>query len=194
MDELQACEQSRRPSAPRGLLAPALLVMCFAVASSATPDATLPNGFGDARFRMNAAQVRKIYPDVKLVLDTAAAEDKQASTSVPTFVVLRLPEQEVLGLEPCTLDLRFAEDQLYFIQADCGSDEKVREALVAAYGDPAMEGGAAYWLGDKKAISLNVKSMKFAFIDRKLDQLVQGALRRAIVESGQLALPPEDGR
>jgi hypothetical protein len=83
----------------------------------------------------------------------------------------------------CSVEFRFVADQLYFIAFDCGKDLLVRKKLERAYGEVSEEvGGAVYWYEGPRTVSLNLNAMRFAFIDSKMDRVVQQTMAAALIK------------
>jgi hypothetical protein len=153
-----------------------------------------PDGFKGAKFHMSLAQVKEIFP-------TLAPTGVQGGKRSLSFH--RIDGEESLGeLRPCKVKLRFAADELYQIDFDCGRDDRVVEYLKRQYGEPTnVVPNAIYWYGEKAIISLNPNAKTFGFIDRALNETVQQQLFQAVLKSrqatpaGSTSTPgPEKGR
>jgi hypothetical protein len=143
-----------------------------------------PRGFGEARFGMSQAAVKKIFPGMKPAGSGPAAGLPMA------FFDLR--DQSVHGLGPCALQLRFASDQLYEITFDCGRDDKVIAVLREQYGPPVQETpNGTFWIGQQGGITLNPRAKTFAFVDMALNRKVNAALlATAIKNQAEGGSPP----
>ena len=147
-------------------------------ASAALAFPNEPRGFGDARFGMSQAEVKKIFPAM-----TSVGSGPAAGLPLAFF---DLRDQSVLGLGPCALQLRFASDQLYEITFDCGRDEKVIRVLREHYGPPVQETPhGTFWIGQKGGITLNPRARTFAFVDMALNRKVNAALLATAIKNQQ---------
>lgn len=145
----------------------------------------VPDGWGKARFGMSEAELLAFYPKLTKLWESRPQED--VTTAIPRISMFELTGQKVLEKSDCTIGFKFAEDQLYFVQMNCGQDASIRQMLVRAYkGEPLEIQGALYWFGEERAVSLNPKSMQFAYFDRKLDEAVQQAVIGALQREGQI--------
>ena len=135
-------------------------------------------GFGEARLRMNADAVKKLFPALESV------------GGLPPVGVsyYRLANQKLFDLDGCTLRFNFFRDQLYEIQFDCGRDAKVVRTLERELGAPTMHesyGTFWYWNGD--VLALSPASNVFGLSDRQLSATMQQAVVAAAAteKSGQ---------
>lgn len=145
----------------------AILLLGVQVALALTNE---PRGFGKARFGMSVAEVKKIFPAMKEMVNPKPE-------AAALLAVYKLENQSVYGLKPCIVRLQFDPEKLYQVSFDCGRDIKVTAALQKQLGNPTQTGeNAAFWIGDKTTISLNITSKVFAFIDRALTAGFQSRL------------------
>jgi len=179
-----------RPKPKRGKnLVTALLTAALAVASASSaraesavkPAATGPDGFRGAKLGMTVLEVRKHWKDMELVRDLSVrgsvADPASATATSMPLAIYRLPSQPVLSFPKCEVTARFFEDQLYFIQFDCGRSIDSRAELTKIFGKPTAEDpGAVYWGGAKTTVSLNPRSQVFAYIDTQLDGKAQAVM------------------
>ena len=116
----------------------AVVIAVLMAARTAVGFTNEPAGLGALRFGMTSAEVQRIHPTLR---------DKGKEDFLALF---ELQGQNVFGLEPCTLDLRFVDDELYEIQAVCDAPaRKVGTALEKRFGEPSQrrpEG--TRWLGE----------------------------------------------
>jgi len=195
-----------RPTPKRGknlvtvvLLTASLVAVSASAAraeSAAKPAVTgPPDGFRNAKLGMTLLEVRKHWKEMELVGGPAADPVAATATSMP-LAFYRLPKQSVLSFPKCEVTARLFEDQLYFIQFDCGRSVDSRAELTKHFGKPTVEDpGAVYWKGAKTTVSLNPRSQVFAYIDTQLDGKAQAymltRLGAAPAPAGQpLAQPP----
>ena len=161
--------------AERNILAIAFLL----VAQVAWSLQNEPRGYGEAQFGMSVEATRRIFPDLKQVGATPV-EKGPAS-----LAIYSLANQSFLGLSACDVGFRFYVDQLYEVTFDCGSSEKVMQALRKRFGEPgSLQAGATYWRGEKTVIGLIEKTHKFAFSDIALNNNVQAALLQYVLTQG----------
>ena len=157
--------------------------------ASAEPSATakgdaeglvLPEGYGPVRFYDSREKVQAAFPNAKLVRDTGENGD-MSSGLVPPIAALEVREQTIVGLTGCRVVFGFAADQLYAAEFDCGSDPVVRQRIEEAYGEPSLEiEDAVYWMTSATTLSMNPRSMQFAYRSRPLESALQSALQAAI--------------
>ena len=151
-----------------------------APAEDEAEDLVLPEGFGPVRFYDSREKVQAAFPNAKLVHDSSK-ETAMSSSAMPSISALEVEGEEILGLTGCRLILGFMADQLYAAEFDCGSEPAVRETLERAYGEPSLEiDDAVYWMTQATTLSMNPRSMRFAFRSRPLETSLQDAVRRAI--------------
>lgn len=142
-----------------------------------------PSGFADARFGMSVAQVRAIFPGMKVL---------GAGTGPLALAYHEVGDQVVDGLKPCAVTFGFAADKLYEIRFNCGNRSEVDSLLRRKFGAPSVaDENGIVWQSEKTIVSLNPKVMTFAFADRALTQSVhQHILLQALGQGGQPALTP----
>lgn len=138
-----------------------------------------PQGFGPVRFGDSVAVVKRAFPDI-------------SHKGTEEFLALyESHAQAVLGLKPCTVELRLVEDRLYEVHFDCQPREGVLAALQRQFGEPTKESETAVvWLGETSSIVLNPRSGQFAFSDRKLSGVAQKLLLRYTLTHQEDVQPP----
>jgi hypothetical protein len=172
------CISVRFPDLSFGLTA---AILCIALLSSrALAFPNEPNGFGKAEFGMSAADVKKAFPDLQ-------------SKGTQDFLALyQLENQSVLGLKPCSVNLRFADDKLYEIQFTCEQKDQVIPTLKKQFGEPTQEQThATFWLSKTRSVALNPQSKIFGFVDRQINDVVQQKLFAYLLQhQGQSRVTP----
>ncbi len=145
------------------------------------PELVLPEGFGPARFYDSREKVQAAFPDAKLLRDSTDNDKMSSNTIMPPIAAIEVTGQEVAGLTGCRVVFGFVADQLYAAEFDCGSDPAVRQRIEETYGEPSLEiDDAVYWMTSATTLSMNPRSMRFAFRSRPLELALQDAVRRAI--------------
>ncbi len=141
-----------------------------------------PEGFGAAKLGISKEQFRAAFPNATLLRDTAN-EEQLASSTIPALAFFEVKDQSVMDYKGCLVQFRFADDQLYYMNFNCGTQENAREVFIKKYGDPSMlVSDAAYWVGKERGVSLNLKSGQFGYYDRKMDKAVQAALANGLAQ------------
>jgi len=150
-----------------------IILMCLglAVPSSAGAFTNEPDGFGAVKFGASAAAAKAAFPDI-------------THKGTETFLSLyELRDQTVFGLQPCALELRFADDQLYEIQFACEPRDKVAATLRTQFGEPSqVKAGSSVWMSERRTVGVNPAGL-FSFSDRNRAQTANQKLLRYIIES-----------
>jgi hypothetical protein len=120
-----------------------------------------PDGFGKAKFGMNAVQVKTLFPGGKDVVPTGP--DKPPPIAPKAYV---LENQSIGPLKNCRVELRFFNDEFYEAQCACPDKEKVAEYLKKTYGTASTNSPTnLLWTGNKTGISYLVGNGVFAIDD-----------------------------
>ena len=131
-----------------------------------------PRGFGEVRFGMSQAEVKRVLPGVQ--------PGPQVADGLLQF--LRVEKQSAYGLSPCAVTLRFTRDALYEIIFDCGREAPVVAALRKEFGEPTRhQPDSAFWLGERATVALNRRARTFAISDRRRMEQVQRNLLGAVL-------------
>ncbi|GIW41076.1 MAG: hypothetical protein KatS3mg076_1653 [Candidatus Binatia bacterium] len=153
-----------------------------------------PEGYGKARFRMSIQEFEKAYPEARRLTappprkESAEGHDHEGELGL---VVYGLEGQSLDELSPCDLQFRFAWNQLYEIDFDCGRDPGILAYLENRFGKiRKRQGMGEYWYGEKTVVSLNPRSYTFAFVDRELGTAVTNQLLAEILQ-GRAGSPGE---
>ncbi len=163
-----------------------VLLSAFAGAAGAGAPA-LPDGFGPIRFGMSVEEVRKLRPALAPRQTAGAAPAPASAVGSPLALEsFELADEAVLGLRPCRVGLRFANDRLYQLDFRCDRPGgEVKRALLAAFG-PARSavGSYVHWLTRSRAVTVDPRTFRFSFTDRSTDERVQRFLLARALEAG----------
>ncbi len=175
------------PRTGRSWLAAALTLLVSAGAgwaSSPTEDGhqPLPNGWGGIQFRMTVAEAQALHPSMELQGDTGDML-RDGVVTVPRLQEYRLEDQAGLGRDGgCEVILKFAADQLYFVDVRCADLADAGPYLLETYGEPTRFFiDADYWYSEERVVSHRRGSYSVGFIDHTLDQLVQTSIKQEMV-------------
>ncbi|HVO22533.1 MAG TPA: hypothetical protein VMW56_02780 [Candidatus Margulisiibacteriota bacterium] len=148
----------------RPLIALVLLLMLLGEgAQAAFPNE--PEGFGPLRFGASTAALEKAFPKAK----------RRGQEEFLT--IYDLEGQSVLGLKPCTVELRFVDDKFYQVLFSCEPKDKVARALEKRFG-PAVQHkpDETVWLSETHWVSFSPQAKSFSYTDRSLGSLAQKKL------------------
>jgi hypothetical protein len=126
-----------------------------------------PDGFGRAKFGMPVAEVKKLYPKMKV----PPVPTPKSGETVPPFPVVSyaLDNQTVGPLHKCHVELNFYHNQLFEVQFRCPDKKAVTPYLVKRFGDPKPASpSSVVWQGARASVTHVPESGLFAFGDVEL--------------------------
>ncbi len=145
-----------------------ITLVLFLVFSGEGAQAAFPNepdGFGPLHFGSSPEALEKAFPKAK----------RRGKEEFLT--IYDLDGQSVLGLKPCSVELRFVDEKFYQAVFLCEPKDKVAAVLEKRFG-PAVQHGPdeTVWLSEKHQVAFSPQSKGFSYTDRPLGIVAQQKL------------------
>jgi hypothetical protein len=142
-------------------------------------------GVGDVKFGMSPDEVKKLYPNLELVMSPPPPVEGKPDLRMSVY---RLKEHR-LGKLTCNIEFKFLADLLSYADFYCGEKEDVPAYLEATYGKPSTSGSTGWqWQGPKIIVSYAPAIGTFSVTNKRSNDALQGNmfLYQMIEEGKQL--------